>query len=61
MDSPNNKTLSNMAEPIPHALIYYVEESVEAMSLSSAREICLAFDFSQSLNLLKHFKKFSAT
>ena len=50
-----------MAEPIPHALIYYVEESVEAMSLSSAREICLAFDFSQSLNLLKHFKKFSAT
>ena len=46
-----------MAEPIPHALIYYVEESV----LSSAREICLAFDFSQSLNLLKHFKKFSAT
>ena len=36
----------------PYALTYYVEESV---GLSSA--ICLAFNVSHSMNLLKYFYK----
>ena len=36
--------------------MYYVEESVEARGLTSVREICLAFNVSQSINLLKHLQ-----
>ena len=42
-----------MALITPYALNYYVEESVEARGLSSAREIYLAFNVSQSLYHLK--------
>ena len=46
-----------MAQITPYALAYYVEESVEASGLSPAREICLAFNVSQSMNHFKHFYK----
>ena len=46
-----------MAQITSYALTYYVEESVEARGVSSAREICLAFNVSQYMNLLKHFYK----
>ena len=48
-----------MALITPYPLTYYVQESVEAAGLSSAREICLAFKVSESMNLLKHFYKIS--
>ena len=44
-----------MAQITLYLLIYYVKESVYVKGLSSAREICLAFNASQSMNLLKHF------
>ena len=40
----------------PYVLMHYVEESVEARGLTSVREICLAFNVSQSMNLLKHLQ-----
>ena len=43
-----------------YASTLYVEESAEAKGLSSAKETGLAFNISQSMNLLKHFLKTSA-
>ena len=45
-----------MAQVTPYALTYYVEGSVEAKGLSSARDFCLAFNVSQSMNLIKHLQ-----
>ena len=50
-----------MAHVTPHALTFYVEESVEVRDLSSAREICIAFNISQIMNILKHFYKVSVS
>ena len=66
MVSPNKKTcllnfLANMAHTTPHALIFYDEESIEVSDLSLAREICIAFNISQFMNLLKHFYKASVS
>ena len=50
-----------MAHTTPHALIFYDEESIEVSDLSLAREICIAFNISQFMNLLKHFYKASVS
>ena len=50
-----------MAQITPYALPYYVKECAEVRDLSSARGICLAFNVSQPMNLLKHFHKVSVS
>lgn len=45
-----------MAQTTPYSVKHYVEESNEASGLSLAREICQAFNISQSINYLKHLK-----
>ena len=45
-----------MAQTTPYSVKHYVEESKEASGLSLAREICQAFNISQSINYLKHLK-----
>ena len=42
-----------------YASTLHVEGSAEAKGLSSAKETRLAFNISQSMNLLKHFLKAS--
>ena len=45
-----------MAQMPLYGITYYVQESVEARGLSSAREICFTFKVSESMTFLKVYK-----
>ena len=50
-----------MSQETPYVLMYYAEQSVAAKVLSSTKVTCLAFNVSQSINLLKYFYRVSVS